>query len=542
MGFGRLAIVGGESGKQPVSDAPARIWCAFTGEIYNVEELRRELASLHSLSEAQVILELYRREGVRGLRQLDGEYSIVLVDLDKSCCIVVRDPVGIRPAYYAALGGDTVRSWLVATSLDAFFRHPDFTTALDEQTLAEHWALGFSSCSRTPFEHIRAVPPGHYLTVPLDGQGGDPRVARLDELSESEDAVACSRPEQLFADVRGLLFDAVRTRIAHVDRGPIGLALSGGIDSSLLACVVAGLSPDGILAVTLDDGAAAEDSRSASTLTECLGMPHAMFSVAPSEFLEHFARMVLAGGGASPSFSAYMLGMVLQRSAPEIRVVLGGDGADELFLGYRLHVDPRRYLAQLDTRMRGIDPSIVQRSELLLRASSWNQWPLDRAWNDIVVTFQRDQLVTSHLLPCDHGLIAHGIEYRVPYLSHVLWQFARKHTAALRALGPDTKLLLRLMLVELLGEKHRTLARSLISRQKVPAHRSMARAREHLQRILTMRGVDSALGRMRGARFAEGSVERFWIACMSVVFLKHRGNIHGLGFDELVQDVLVSVR
>ena len=200
VGFRRLAIVATEFGRQPVSDPTRDVTLAFNGEIYNYGALAEDLLRSRGVpvrSEAEALLALYLSHGVEFTLSIDGDYAIVVCDGRTRECHLFRDPFGVKPLYYAPIAGG--RAWAAASEVQAFFRHPDFSTAWDEIALWERRVLGFAAFDRTSFEAIRQVPPGARVTLSV---AAPPRVvdapkdpaARATSLSQSIESRTTARP------------------------------------------------------------------------------------------------------------------------------------------------------------------------------------------------------------------------------------------------------------------------------------------------------------------------------------------------------------
>ena len=328
--FRRLAIMDPtEAADQPMSDAAGRCTLIFNGEIYNFHALRRELeaagARFSTNSDTEVILHGYLRWGAGVVERLEGMYAFVLVDRAQQIAIAARDPFGIKPLYLCETpGGIGLASEMAPlTRLTA--------PRVDETALAELMVFSWAAGTLSNLKGIERVPGGTLLTIPL--QGG--AIARrrfcdvLDTLRPDE-----SMPAE--AAEAGTLAAVEQSVRAHL-MSDVGytLQLSGGVDSGLVAALASEAAGRRIssYSVSLGDHPF-DEGRYRKPMVERYGLNHHEIEIGGREFAEALPRAVRHMEGPAPHGGCVTLMLLCDRLRAESKVVLTGEGADEMFGGY----------------------------------------------------------------------------------------------------------------------------------------------------------------------------------------------------------------
>ena len=538
LGFCRLSIVALNEGHQPASSAGLHL--VFNGEIYNYLFLQQKLMRDHGIaavSEAQVLLHLYELLGPSFVRELDGDFAIVVLDSNTRTCFAFRDPYGVKPVYYAWI--DETKTCILASHFKAFFEHQKFSTDFDFVALAEMKVLNFWSSDRTCFAAIRQIPPGHFLTVHSGGAAGAEHASSkiVDfRAKPPQKEISRGEAENLDGVCLELMRKALRKRVEHSDVTPVVIALSGGIDSTLIAALAATEWPERLSTVTVHDGQELEDLECASELASSIGLTHHSFHVTTTEFADHFPRVVLECASPNPVYTPYFLSHAVRNFHPEAKVLLCGEGADEFFVGYPLLLDNEHFISRSICTLADQAAQRIAASPLLSRVEQWQRATSHDRWLDLLNMFQNDQLANLHLLPFDHGSMAHSVECRVPYVDSEVIEFIQRIPAHLMAVRGTTKILLRVLVATLLKNKME-LAQRLLSRRPSPAFYSTLGPRQWLRRFLSENLPTDRLARSDFAPFARNLEELFWLASVAVVYLKYRGRIEGLSFPDLVNEV-----
>jgi asparagine synthase (glutamine-hydrolysing) len=326
LGFAhrRLEIIDLATGQQPMTDGSGN-WITYNGEIYNYVELRTELgeANFTTASDTEVILRAYQRWGRDCLDHLRGMFSFALWDEARSSLFCARDRAGIKPFYYTTVEG---RFYFASEAKALLPFLPEIETDVD--ALKDY--LAFQACldGKTLFRNIRELPAGHALTV----RSGGLSVRRFwDVLFEP----AVARPgETVIDELRERTWDAVRLHLRS--DVPVGVYLSGGLDSSIITSLAADLHPGGLSAFTgkFALGPAYDESRYARELSTLKRLDLHELEISVDDMIENLGKVIyhLDYPAAGPgSFSQYMVSALAAR---HLKVVLGGQGGDELFGGY----------------------------------------------------------------------------------------------------------------------------------------------------------------------------------------------------------------
>jgi len=325
----RLSIIDlSVDGNQPMRSPSGRFVVTFNGEIYNYIELRAELEargrSFRTQSDTEVLLASFEDWGVEGaLNRVLGMFALALWDRRDHRLTLTRDRPGKKPLYYAKVDG----SLYFASEMKALLKVMD-GGVIDRESLHHYLSLGYIPAPRTIYENIREIPAGSLMNVDEALQTSIHRYWTLPAPSSTnisfEDAVE---------ETETRLRDAVRIRLrADV---PVGLFLSGGIDSGLLAALASEESSEPIRTFTISFGESRfDESAHAALVAERYGTDHTVIPLNPDleTLVPQVARAYdepFADPSALPTFA------VAEAAAQEVRVVLNGEGADELFAGYR---------------------------------------------------------------------------------------------------------------------------------------------------------------------------------------------------------------
>lgn len=325
----RLAVTGLENGRQPLYNEDGTIWLCFNGEIYNHELLREELNSaghvFRTSSDGEVIIHLYETYGIQCLQQLDGEFAFALFDCNTRELWLARDRFGIKPLYYAHKPG----AFYFASELKAIVADTDYPRRLDRKTLQNYLHTFFFS-NETLLDGIRQVKPAHFIRFHYPTQVCSETPYWSIPLGAKP--VSCSENEAI-EEFNRLFREAVARRLPR--EVPFGAYLSGGLDSSILAATIKELTlaPAPVFSIGFEDRQY-DESADAAMVANTLNLPFYSRSIGSGElqvpFIQsiwHSEMPVLNPHGAAKQ--------VLARLArPKVKVVLTGEGADELFWGY----------------------------------------------------------------------------------------------------------------------------------------------------------------------------------------------------------------
>jgi asparagine synthase (glutamine-hydrolysing) len=338
LGHRRLAVIEvGPEGAQPrVSESGA---LAYNGELYNDREVRTALApttEFRTRSDAETLLAAMDAWGESALPRLRGMFALAYVDRVGERLVLARDPLGIKPLYYAMLQNGGRRELVFASEIPAILAHPSIPPRPDWVTLSAYLTtIRTTLGSRTLFEHVRIVQPGEVLVFDLR----DPELGyrRLELRSAWQDPAALRDEGGATAATRETLTEAVKRHL-HADV-PVCALLSGGLDSSILAALASGQlgeSPAELRTYCSGcPGEADDDFHHAAMMARRLGTRHREAPVAREVFLERWPAMVEALGlplSTPNEVAIHEVATTLRRDG--MIVTLSGEGADELFCGY----------------------------------------------------------------------------------------------------------------------------------------------------------------------------------------------------------------
>jgi asparagine synthase (glutamine-hydrolysing) len=493
----RLAIIDLAAGAQPMSNEDSSIWIVFNGEIYNHSMLRRQLEArghtYRTRCDTETILHLYEDEGDRAPEFLRGMFAFAIWDAPKRRLLLARDRLGIKPLYVAC--GDT--ELLFGSEIKAILAALPGRAAVNDVALPSFLATGFPAGEHTLFRGITRLLPGHTLTWSLE-EGIQRR--RYFQLPASARVPAEAFRDEAAA-LRGRLTHAVQRHL--MSDVPLGVFLSGGIDSSALAAIVAGLvrAPIQTFAVGFADPEANELAY-AKQAAAAIRSQHRDLVVTPQQFFAALPQLIWHEDEPIAFPSSVPLYFLARMAGEHVKVVLTGEGADELFLGYNRYrvthwnarlgraywtLTPRSIRAGIQQLVRhaggrvgrigrrsflALDPNLSQlyldnfavlresdRRRLVarpeLRDADVYAEPLERLTNggaDLLDRMGRLDLETylhELLMKQDQMSMAASIESRVPFLDDQLVEHVITLPSSYKVRGWQTKAVLRAAVADL---------------------------------------------------------------------------------------------
>lgn len=488
LGHLRLAIIDIEGGAQPISNEDGTIWVICNGEIYNYLELRETLlANGHRFSthsDTEVLVHLFEEKGIALLEDLEGMYAFAIVDVSNRKMFLCRDRFGEKPLYWATIAGG--RGLAFASEMKALLPLEGVNLGLDVAALAQFLTLNYIPAPRTHFKGIRKLRAGEAIIL---DSGQEPRVVRYWEprfaIINGHKVVS---KEAAVEEVRSRFREALRLRLRS--DVPVGAFLSGGIDSTLVAITIRELLPSvsfTTFCASFDDQQL-DEAPYARRIAEHVHSDHQEIRFSPKELLGIFDALIdhydepFADPSMFPTFA------VCRAAREHCKVMLSGDGGDEIFGGYRHFFDysswqPVRRIPGVhsaanfvsrswDTRWRGngllnflgkrdqqlvyseaaetatlasIQPEYRESaSEGLdeLRAAATEHmrlaYPLS-AMEDAASSYLPEQI----LVKVDRASMFSGVECRTPFLDRSLFSFATSLPVGYHFSGGQGKALLR---------------------------------------------------------------------------------------------------
>jgi asparagine synthase (glutamine-hydrolysing) len=424
----RLAIVDLVSGHQPL-EAPDGTVLVANGEIYNDPDIRRKLSDTgyKTGSDCESALHLYRQQGLDFTKALRGMYAIAIYDKAKSQLILARDPFGIKQLYYVT----TPDCFAFASEPQALMAAGLAQRHIRPQKRSELLQLKFTTGPDTIFAHINRLLPGETIIV-ANGQIVERRRQHVIPQNRS----STTRNEDSSQRLDAMLTDSVR---AHVRSDvPYGLFLSGGIDSSCLLALMARVSSSPVLALTaaFPDSRAVDESKLARRAAKAVGADIHIVEVRQEDFWRSAPRVAAAMDDPTTDAAAlptFLLGNAAK--AQHIKVVLSGEGADEVFGGYSRY---RRAvwlwgLLSRKSRSRGVFDDMVDKNrdhpfehwrDGLRKTEEEEASPYWSPMQRLQAIDCAEWLPNDLLVKLDRCLMAHGVEGRTPFLDPELTPFA----------------------------------------------------------------------------------------------------------------------
>lgn len=493
FGHRRLSILElSEAGAQPMRLGENRPVITYNGEVYNHLDLRRKLEGAGVVdwqghSDTEVILRVYAQWGLEGLKQLEGIFAFALWDPAGQRLLLMRDRFGVKPLFYAESKhglafGSEIKAVLAAGGVDI---------TLDDQSLSEYLWYGNTHGDRTFYKGVRALEPGHWLII----EGRERRLEPWWRIEEwLEQPTSARSQEEAAVQVREALDHAVaRQLVADV---PVGIFLSGGVDSSSIAASAIQHRSDPLnsYAAGFDFDRGINELPKAARVAQHLGLDHHELQVSGGDLEAVLIALAQAHDEPFADAANIPLYLMCRQLAGKIKVVLQGDGGDELFAGYRRYAVLRnarwwrlwplslsplmrasgnlgRRFARMADSMGNSDPAL--RMALLLTMETPHNTPegvflperqrelaettdpflayrraAERFRNhepvqQMLLTDLTVQLPAQFLTKVDRATMAAGIEARVPLLDERVAQLAVNLPSAWKAQATEKKVVLR---------------------------------------------------------------------------------------------------
>lgn len=468
----RLSIIDLANGHQPMSSPDGRYVLAYNGEIYNFQQLRDELiAAGHSFvtnSDTEVLLHGYMQWGGEVTKKLRGMFAFVIWDKEKQELFGARDPFGIKPFYYATMG-DT---FFFGSELKSFLPHPDFKKELNRDALKLYLTFQYSALNESFFKNVYRLLPGHQF---VHREGRTEFSSYNSFVFEPEKMPLEQRAEQ----IRQVVSESVEAhQISDVE---VGAFLSGGIDSSVITALS---RPDKTYSVGFDREGF-DETGEAQALCRELGLRNISKTISAEEFFGALPAIQYYADEPNANLSTVPLYFLSQLAAKDVKVVLSGEGSDELFGGYITYhtTKPYRAYRKLPLALRkavaawaakrppfhgqGFLTSAARdiRDTYVGQAFIFDNDEAERiltepyrsslTWKDVTGPYfdavpdyddeTKKQYLDLHLWQpldilrkADRMTMAHSLELRVPYLDREVWEVARHIPSSQKMRGKST--------------------------------------------------------------------------------------------------------
>lgn len=480
MGFRRLSIIDLEAGQQPLYNEDKSLVLMFNGEIYNYPSLRRELLEAgHTFvteTDSEVLVHGFEEWGEALLPRLRGMFAFAIWNVEEQTLFLARDYFGIKPLHYTLLPDGR---FFYASEIKSLLAHPDFVREFNDSALDHYLSFQYSVPRETFFKNVYCLPPAYYLWF-RDGQVTEHRY--WEPRFEPDEGMTL---DQAVVSIDNAFTDSVEAhRISDVE---VGCFLSGGVDSSFVASYFGGQKA---FTVGFDNGSHYNECQYAAELAQEIGIDHYTHLIGEEEYWASLpdVQYHLDQPLADPSCVA--LYFVSKLAAEHVKVVLSGEGADELFGGYRIYHEPTslagyqklpRFLRRAAAAVVSALPFDFKGKSFLIRGSKtleerfignaymFNQKEKSRLLKTISATDPREQtaeyyrrcagqddvtrmqyldinrwMVGDILLKADRMSMAHSLELRVPFLDKEVFAVASRIPARHRVAAGTTKYAMRL--------------------------------------------------------------------------------------------------
>lgn len=468
----RLSIIDLANGHQPMISEDGRYVMAYNGEVYNFQELRAQLMehgiSFATNSDSEVILRGYIHEGAEFTKKLRGMFAFVIWDTVEQSLYGARDPFGIKPFYYAQMG----ETFFFGSELKSFLPHPDFKKELNDEALKFYLTFQYSALNESFLKGVYRLEPGHQMMW----KGGTLDISAYNVFTFEADNLSL---EEHACQIREVVAESVKAhQISDVE---VGAFLSGGIDSSV---IVAQARPDKTYSVGFANKGFDETSE-AQALCKELGLKNLSKTISADEFFDSLPTIQYYADEPNANLSTVPLYFLSKLAAQDVKVVLSGEGSDELFGGYITYHTTKPYRAYrklplglrkavatgvsklpafhgqgfLTSAARDIRDTYVgqafifdnDEAERLLTP----KYRSENTWKDITAPYfdavpgyddeTKKQYLDLHLWQpldilrkADRMTMANSLELRVPYLDRKVWEVARRIPSHQKMRGKST--------------------------------------------------------------------------------------------------------
>ncbi len=483
FGMSRLSIIDLTGGRQPIfSDEGVGI--IFNGEIYNYRKVRRELKEkgfkFSTHSDTEVILKTYLSDGIAGIQRLEGMFGICLYDPRIKTVFLIRDRVGIKPLYYGWIDGRFYFSSEIKAILATVEKNPE----IDPQSVYHYMTFRYVPGPETIWKGIKKLQPGHYMSLNLSTfESLTIRYWSVPFKGKMEDG------RDYDEEFENLFLDAVQSHLVESDV-PVGVLLSGGLDSSAVVAAAVELGHENFHTFSIgfnEEGEDYDESRFAREMAGHVKSQHHEMTISQKEFIDFLPEFVKISDEPLADLASIPLYYVCRLASEHVKVVLAGEGSDEILGGY--HLDQLARKMDILNTMTGWVPDSIwnvaprwwKRWNTRHRLATcrthmptyWSDSEKQRLWNGIVPEqrtsdmidqwyqnvsstepieqFQQihcgSWLVEDLLMKADKMSMASSLELRVPFLIHPLVEWAavlpREWKVGSRLTGYMSKKILR---------------------------------------------------------------------------------------------------
>ena len=480
LGFRRLSIIDLEGGNQPIYNEDKTKVLVFNGEIYNYKILREELIQrghvFYTHSDSEVLIHGYEEYGAELLPKLRGMFSFVIWDTQTKKLFGARDFFGIKPFYYATMG----ETFMFGSEIKGFLKHPDFKKELNEELFPNYLTFSCIPGADTFFKNVYKLLPGHYVEY----QNGEIKITRY---FTPEFQIENDKSMEYFSDAIAKEFSGSvdAHEIADVE---VGCFLSSGVDSSYVAREVSKKRKLRTYTIGFEDKRY-DESDDVITYAKEIGVENKRTLVSSEDYFANVGNVQYHLDEPLSNPSANLLYFVSKLAHEDVKVVLSGEGADEMFGGYNVYKEPimmasyRKIPLVIRKMLAGVAkilPDFKGKNMLIRGSVTAKDWYIgnsniysvegraqilkntyqSKKPTDITAPFydkvknldevSQMQYIDIHfwmvqeiLLKADKMSMAHSLELRVPFLDKEIWDLARRIPVEYKVSKENTKLAMR---------------------------------------------------------------------------------------------------
>ncbi len=423
LGHRRLSIIDlSTNGRQPMWAEDGSLAIVFNGEVYNHREIRNELSSkgykFNSDTDTEVVLNSIHFWGIlEAINRFNGMFAFAIWNNKEQELYLVRDRLGVKPLYFQK----TSERIIFGSELRALYAHPEFKSQLSSATLEEFFCFGYTLNERTVFSGSKKVPSGSYLRVKSDGREELHKYWSIDQIDRSSF-------QGSFGDAQEALIELCESSFNYrlVSDVPVGVFLSGGIDSTFLAANLKsriGVNLDHMTVGFEED--AFDETKAAASVAEGLDLKHSLMRIGPSEAQDALSEFVEIWDEPFGDTSGIPTSILCRKASEHFKVVLSADGGDELFCGYDSYANYQKRYTILDciplslrqllaTKLKSLPYQKILSSIVSSRESSWNPQTIarfEKAMNLLEITGEHDLIRIMNEKGWDKNTVTELIDY-----------------------------------------------------------------------------------------------------------------------------------
>ncbi|MFZ2048926.1 MAG: asparagine synthase (glutamine-hydrolyzing) [Minisyncoccia bacterium] len=478
LGMRRLAIIDLETGKQPIVSLDGNLIIFFNGEIYNYKELKLELEQkgkvFKTKSDTEVILQMYETYGDSAVRRLRGMFAFCIYDKSKQTIFLARDFFGIKPLYYLKQNNKILN---FGSEIKSLILHPEYKREVNDKAVFDYLSFQYNPNEETFFKNIYKLPPAHTLKIDLKSE--------TNELKKYWHYTPESNGTLNRSDTSIKIKNTMEDSVSHhmIADVPVGSFLSGGIDSSIIATLMQKVRGDKKIKTFTVGFESLTEGEEAKDTSDYLETDHTEITIGQDEYFGVLDKAVWHFDEPVADPSAIGLYFVAREAKKHVKVVLSGEGSDELFGGYNIYLEPyarrwaswipisilktltalpfnyfgKNYLNKASKKLsewyRG-NATIFTSNEAkaLWKGKSQNTFSLESLYKEAEDLSESTQmqyidihtwLIGDILAKADKMTMANSLELRVPFLDRKVVDLARTLPDKFKWSEGETKYLLR---------------------------------------------------------------------------------------------------